>query len=342
MNTARQVVKLTVNSFCAMVALIRMKLVRAPALVILTYHRVLPAEHPARKTEQPGMMISPDALERHLVLMRSLGAEFVSLNSWLQNANAGASLPRLGVAVTFDDGWQDNYQYAYPILKKHQVPGTIFLVSRRVNTEWQFWPERVLNLLINHTARLADPALAWLQPYCSQEMLTRNSNVNLAQADQVVQRLKALDDQTIEKHLQEAENAILELKNQAEARPLLNNFEIAEMAASGLIEFGAHTQHHYRLNLLKDEQQLQREIIESLRDVESKGARPVRIFCYPNGDISARGEALVKEHFRGACTTLRGWNLLPATPYYLRRFNFHDGNGGSNLSFLATLGRPNS
>ena len=247
MNPARQVAKLAVHSLYASAALARVKLGRAPALVILTYHRVLPANHPARATEQPGMMISPEALERHLELMKSLGAEFVSLNGWLKEAEAGNPLPRLAVAVTFDDGWQDNYQYAFPILKKHQIPGTIFLVSRRVNTEWQFWPERVLNLLINHTDRLEDPALSWLLPFCPQEIRRRNANIDLLQADQVVQNLKELDDQTIEHHLHAAESALPELKKRSEARPLLNDHEIEEMASSGLIDFGAHTQHHYCL-----------------------------------------------------------------------------------------------
>ncbi|MEE3169733.1 MAG: polysaccharide deacetylase family protein [Pseudomonadota bacterium] len=284
------------------------------------------------------MIITPESLNQHLALLRNLGGTFVRLSDWLQKAEAGKPLPRLSVAVTFDDGWQDNYQYAYPILRKHQVPATIFLVSRRINTDWQFWPERVLNLLVNHADRLDEPALAWLRAHCPD----RRHAMNLIEADSVIHRLKSLDDQTIETHLEETEQALPGLTHPASDRSLLNDREILEMAESGLMEFGAHTQHHYRLNLLKDPSHLQREIVESLRDVENKGARPVAIFCYPNGDISARSETLVKQHFGAACTTLRGWNRTPASPYSLRRFNFHDGNGGSALSFLATLGRPGS
>ncbi|MEC7728421.1 MAG: polysaccharide deacetylase family protein, partial [Pseudomonadota bacterium] len=248
MNPIRQVLKLAYSVLCATGTLARVKWGTGPALLILTYHRVLPVDHKARRIEQPGMIITPESLNQHLALLRNLGGTFVRLSDWLQKAEAGKPLPRLSVAVTFDDGWQDNYQYAYPILRKHQVPATIFLVSRRINTDWQFWPERVLNLLVNHADRLDEPALAWLRAHCPD----RRHAMNLIEADSVIHRLKSLDDQTIETHLEETEQALPGLTHPASDRSLLNDREILEMAESGLMEFGAHTQHHYRLNLLKD------------------------------------------------------------------------------------------
>ncbi len=286
------------------------------------------------------MVISPSSLNQHLTLMRSLGATFISLGEWLEAAERGTNLPRFSVAVTFDDGWQDNYQYAYPILKKHEVPSTIFLVSRRINTGWQFWPEQILDLLINHADKLRDPALAWLAQDITRCGYQTGTALTNEQADAVISRLKSLDDKTIEEHLANTRSAIPELGEKPLERHLLNDDELLEMRASGLVTYGAHTQHHYRLNRLKDADRLQQEIVVCQDDLKDKGLNPVSIFCYPNGDISSKGEELVKTHYSAACTTERGWNQTPAKPYGLRRFNFHDGNGSSVLNFLATMGRP--
>ena len=343
MQMVKQVLKQARNSLFAAIALLRIKLKSSPSLVILTYHRILPSHSPLRQTEQPGMIATPEALDMHISLLKRLGAEFVSLDTWLEAQRQNKTLPRLAVAITFDDGWQDNYEHAFPVLKKHNVPATIFLVSQRINTPWQFWPEQVLDLLINHSHHLDHDALQWLRPYLGDMPAStpHSSPYTILQADSVINRLKALDDQTIETNLEQTRNALPAL-NQANlnARPLLNKQELETMLTSGLVTFGAHTRHHYRLNHLANQSDLENEIAGSHKDLDELRLNPVSIFCYPNGDITSEGEQLVQGYFTAACTTERGWNKTPSNPFDLRRFNFHDGNGSTPLSFLATLGRP--
>jgi len=339
----KQALKQARNSLFAAIALLRIKLNRSPSLVILTYHRILPDQSPLRRTEQPGMIASPEALDMHISILRRHGAEFFSLDTWLDAQRENKVLPQLAVAVTFDDGWQDNYEHAFPVLKKHKVPATIFLVSQRINTPWQFWPEQVLDLLINHAHQLDHQALQWLRPYLgnSPESNNHSSPYTILQADSVINRLKELDDHTIETHLEQTRTALPALSQaNVNARPLLNIQELETMLTSGLVTFGAHTRHHYRLNHLANQPDLENEIAGSHKDLEELGLKPVSIFCYPNGDITGKGEQLVQEHFTAACTTERGWNKTLSNPFGLRRFNFHDGNGSTRLSFLATLGRP--
>jgi peptidoglycan/xylan/chitin deacetylase (PgdA/CDA1 family) len=339
----KQVLKQARNSLFAAIALLRIKLKSSPSLVILTYHRILPDQSPLRQTEQPGMIATPEALDMHISVLKRLGAEFVSLDTWLKAQRENKVLPRLAVAVTFDDGWQDNYEHAFPVLKKYNVPATIFLVSKRINTSWQFWPEQLLDLLINHGHHLDHEALQWLCPYLGDtaESTKRSTPYTILQADSVINNVKALGDHTIETNLEQARNALPELNqtNQS-ARPLLNRQELDTMLASGLVTFGTHTRHHYRLNHLANPSDLENEIVGSHEDLKELGLKPVSIFCYPNGDITGKGEQLVKEHFTAACTTERGWNKTLSNPFGLRRFNFHDGNGSTPLSFLAALGRP--
>jgi peptidoglycan/xylan/chitin deacetylase (PgdA/CDA1 family) len=339
----KQSLKQAYNSVFAAVALCKIKFSRTPSLIILTYHRILPGQSPLRHTEQPGMVATPEALDMHLSLLKRLGAEFVPLETWLDNQHQDRALPRLAVAVTFDDGWQDNYEHAFPVLRKHKVPATVFLVSRRINTNWQFWPEQILDILVNHAHHLDHDAVQWLKPYLSDspEGTHCHKPYSIAEADAVINRLKALDDRTIEAHLEQARQALPELgQTSSNSRPLLNREELDTMLTSGLVTFGAHTRHHYRLNHLADPSDLENEIAGSQKDLVDLNLKPVSIFCYPNGNITGKGEELVQEHFSGACTTERGWNQAVSDPFGLRRFNFHDGNGSAPLNFLATLGKP--
>lgn len=343
MQLVKQALKQVRNGLLAAIALLRIKTGRSSSLIILTYHRILPSQSPLRKTEQPGMIASPEALDLHISMLKRLGGELVSLDDWLEAKRRNKKQPRLAVAITFDDGWQDNYEHAFPVLQKHSAPATIFLVSQRINTSWQFWPEQVLDLLINYSHHLDHEALQWLRPYLVEKPdgVQPSSSYTISQADLVINRLKALDDHSIESHLERTRKALPALSQaNLHSRALLNKQELDTMLKSGLVTYGAHTRHHYRLNHLANSEKLESEIVGSGQDLKDLGLNPVSIFCYPNGDITGKGEQLVQAHFTAACTTNRGWNKSLSSPFGLRRFNFHDGNGSTPTSFLATLGRP--
>lgn len=166
---------------------------RPGSLVVLMYHRVLPKDSPARRAEQPGMYVSPDTLDLHLSELKRQRFELLHLDEWLRRAKAGSSLPRLACAVTFDDGWRDNYDFALPVLARHGVPATIFLVSSYIGTSYRFWPNRLMSLLHKWVAapgsvafpeplsRIVDPVLAGA---------TRRGELRAEDADVVVQGAK--------------------------------------------------------------------------------------------------------------------------------------------------------
>lgn len=333
----------SVLKYCALTALavygwLRIKFTSTPTLIILTYHRILPAQHSGRQCEQPGMITSPEALRRHIRLMKSLGAVPMHLDDWLAKRSNRDKLPKLVVALTFDDGWQDNYEYGFPILRSESVPATVFLVTGLLDTHQVFWPEQVVKLLTNTPIDTSLPEFQWLKPYLPPKS-SPNSPLTLTEADSVIDRLKELDDKTILASLSSIPEFVGDQVSHGQPRYILNNTELEEMARSELVRFGAHTQHHFRLNRIELGSTLRDEIVGCLQDLGKFGGKAVPIFCYPNGDITPEGQHLVKSHYQAACTTKTGWNPSDRDAFDLHRFNLHDGNSNSARRLFATLGR---
>lgn len=340
MATIRSFIKFWALSAYALYGWLRLKITRSPTLIILTYHRVLPENAPEREFEQPGMIVSPENLHQHIRLIRSIGAEPVHLDEWLRKKKASEPLPTLSVAFTFDDGWRDNYLYAFPLLRQEQVPATIFLVTKMVDTDDTFWPEQVIQLLRTPGVNLNEPSLDWLRPYLG-DLANKSTPLSLLEADEVINRLKDLDDATILDHLGSYTRSLPEKKNgtSEQSPPVLQARDLADMAQNNLVKYGAHTQNHFRLNRLNNKAALEQQIAGCLSDLEAMKINSTPIFCYPNGDITGSGEQMVANHYQAACTTKTGWNKLTRSEYDLHRFNLHDGNSSSRRTLLATIGR---
>lgn len=341
MSHLKKFAKHCANSLLSVYAWVRIKLNRSPTLLILTYHRVLPVGHSDRQEEQPGMIVSPEVLKRHIQYMKNLGAVPIHLNDWIERKkNSAQDLPMFSVALTFDDGWKDNYDYAYPVLQEEQAPATIFLVTGMVDTQETFWPERILRLLCKQKIDLTHPKVAWLKPYvgdCPPKKQGRE--MSLEEADEVISRLKSLDDDTILRHLNSTESAKEFEPSEAQKRAILSTSELIEMGQADLVRYGAHTRHHFRLNRLESEEELRNQIAGCLEDFAGMPISRTSMFCYPNGDTSQDGQRLVSTYYSAACTTRTGWNKTDQSEYTLSRINLHDGNSHSKTTLLATIGR---
>lgn len=95
---------------------------------ILTYHKV----NPDRKTGGLGLRVMPADFDWEMHYLKDNGYHSVNLNAVVDHFQKGKKLPDKPFVITFDDGYQDNYRYAYPILKKYGFTATIFVVTKTV------------------------------------------------------------------------------------------------------------------------------------------------------------------------------------------------------------------
>lgn len=96
---------------------------------ILMYHMI--KEHTGGKFK--GLRVSPFMFEKQIKYLSENGWHFFTMNELI--AQKG-SLPEKSVVITFDDGYEDNYTNALPILQKYNAKATIYLVVDRHDREW--------------------------------------------------------------------------------------------------------------------------------------------------------------------------------------------------------------
>lgn len=301
-----------------------------PRLWILMYHRILPIDDPRAQREEPGMRVTPETFRRHVQWLRQ-SFEVVRLSEWVARAAMGDSLPRRACAITFDDGWRDNHQYAWPVLAETGLPATVFVVSHMVGTNEVFWPNRLARLL--GLGRQARHAMGWLpaaarppgdRPLCP-EILTR-----------AIAACKQFTDEDLQARLDEAEALVAQEAGVWDAE-LLSWDELRELADSGLVEVGSHTCWHTRLNGETSFETTAREIRESQALLEKHLERAVRLFCYPNGDSSPDAAELVRQHYDAAVTTQRGINTAATPRHALMRIGVHEDVSATRRDFFARL-----
>ena len=184
-------------------------------------------------------------------------------------------------AITFDDGWLDNYEFAFPILKKHGVPATIFLCAGMVGTHRKFWFERTFNL-INNVVKNKN-GFSQIKKYF--EVIIPKERLETIEDKkaflwQINNELKKKHPHHISDFIDEAE-AHFSVK-QDENRSLMNWKEIREMSGAN-ISFGSHGMNHHILTVLTKEERYY-EIKQSKKILDGKDINFVPIFSFPNGN----------------------------------------------------------
>ena len=98
--------------------------VRLPLPPVLMYHSISPSAEP----DPHRLRVHPCRLDGHLRLLRRLGLRGVSLTELVRAADRGEAGGLVG--LTFDDGYTDFLDHAVPVLQRHGMTGTVYVVAR--------------------------------------------------------------------------------------------------------------------------------------------------------------------------------------------------------------------
>lgn len=277
------------------------------------------------------LCVTPERFEQQL---RHLVAYYEPVT--LAEISSSRRRTRPIVAVTFDDGYVDNYSFALPLLKKYSVPAVVFTSSGFCGSDANFYWDELFDLLMcrairqEHVSDVFGVSLAGSLPD-SPEAAHPSWNVlspdtpswRHAAYSELCNRLRFCRHDA-------RESALNQLCVQSGAarivdasRRVMNARELRVCQESGVLDIGAHTVTHASLSALPSAE-IRSEVMGAKATLEKYVGRPIREFSYPYGDhreFAGPTAAVVAEAgFDRICVNVPGLMLPSTRPRKLPRF----------------------
>jgi peptidoglycan/xylan/chitin deacetylase (PgdA/CDA1 family) len=256
---------------------------------IVRFHSVSGPADGTHRWIGPNICVPPDVFERQIAFLARRYRP-VSMDELLDAFQADRPLPRNAAVVTFDDGYRDNYEVAYPILRRHRVPAIFYVATGALEGGEPLWPSEARYLVLAGGSRIVGPF-----PGGRYDLDTPSSRETAAR--EIKQWLVALP-------TRDRRDAMRELRRGSEADPaalhtgMMTWDQVREMRAGGML-FGAHTVSHPLLPSIPLAE-AREEIIGSRQALEAELGEAVRHFSYPNPGSGVHWNPAVRDIVREA------------------------------------------
>lgn len=241
---------------------------------ILAYHGVAPR----LETPLNWRHIDPELFEQHLLFLKKY-THVITLKDFF----AGNYLPgKKNIAITFDDGYKNNYTYAYPILKKYNIPATIFVSGINETSYSILWADLMdiaqhisKDILDINGKRFYKSNNIWNKAYYTSDGIRLGLYLKHLPFEERMDKLLNI-------------NGVKDKLNSnyfGEYWNLLSDEEIAEMDRSNVIDIGAHGYYHNNLGSLNLDEA--KKELESVREYLHRitGENKTSI-AYPDGSYT--------------------------------------------------------
>lgn len=258
---------------------------------ILMYHRVLDSKDERFKYMRRIWTVSKTSFKKQVEFLKE-NYQVLPYKRLLESQKENIYKEKICL-ITFDDGSRDNYEYAYPILKEHGLPATIFLITDRIAkpglepSDVLYWLQRsgdltarnVKSVGINEENILNKIELMETKPNPKLmfELIDLIQKCPANKSKELIQKIDKLARLTIFRNEQ---SFYLDWK------------QIDEMMQNG-ISFGSHTVSHLKLSDLSEDEVL-RELRESKETLEKHLEKEIDAFSYPRHGINETVKKFIK------------------------------------------------
>jgi len=327
-------------------ALRRLRAYAKPRASVLMYHRVAELESDVWE-----LAVSPANFEQHLQVLQQTG--LVLKANELVSRLAQHALPRRSIAITFDDGYGDNYQIARELLLNYKLPATFFITTGKTEQTSEFWWDELeaIFLLMEHLP----PVLRFfigtdviegelhseqhLTPLLRQQHRQWKASSEAPPSQRaalyykVWQRLKYLPFVAQQQALQQLRDWAGQPAAARSTYQAMTATQVQAMSQNSLFSVGNHTVTHPALSSLPlAEQRI--ELVNSQQVLHQLGS-PAQLLAYPYGDYASETSALAAElGFQAAFTTDANSLTEQSALHQLGRFQVGNWTGAEFKQYL--------
>jgi peptidoglycan/xylan/chitin deacetylase (PgdA/CDA1 family) len=259
---------------------------------ILRYHSISDYKDQNFRYLAPSIAVSSAVFERHICYL-ARNYRIISLDDVVAWIAGTISLPRQAVAITFDDGYRDNYRYAYPILKKYRAIATFYVATDAIGNAQPLWTCALRDLVYRASQRHV--ALYSVGPHridLSDEAAKERSIRAIGRI------MRCADKKTRGEIFREMREKLTGGTNGFLHEVMMNWDELREMKRGGMC-IGSHTMSHPLLPEISEEAAAI-EIVGSKAKIEEELDARVVHFSYPNPGESVHVNQAVKTLVRHA------------------------------------------
>ncbi|MGE5700847.1 MAG: polysaccharide deacetylase family protein [Arthrospira platensis] len=254
-------------------------------------------------------------------------ANVIDLEQGLARLTAGEKLPSRAVAITFDDGYADNLTLGAPILERHKLPATFFLVPRFLSGELDAWWETLGWAIESSTCA----SFAWEGAHFT----IRTPPARQATYSAIAKQLKLRDSSARSAAMDELLDT---LAPQGERPDLFMDWAGARELLNRGFSVQAHTSTHPVLSRESHARQT-RELVDARRELQTKLGIGVSTLAYPHGGPDHYGAdtvAIAEEAgYTWAVTTREGFATRDTKALEVNRCLVYPERG--NVDLLAQL-----
>jgi len=290
------------------------QLSKRPSLIVLNYHRI---GTPDNTQYDPGVFsATPEQFERQVHYLKQ-HFEIVTLDEAVDMVR-GKTRFRSSVLLTFDDGYLDNYQLAFPILRSAGVQATFFLPTAFIGTGRLPWWDLIAYIVRNRRRSIVRLTYPQANEFDGDKL---ESQELIARVLRVYKHRDMKDHQRFIDDLLEGSGSELPAED---GEVCFMDWRQAREMQKGGMAFGSHTHNHEVLNKLPPEQQYE-ELARSREVLEQELQLPITTLAYPVGGKAAFSEetqkAAERSGYLAAFSHYGGFNLAGSIrPYNVQRF----------------------
>lgn len=288
---------------------------------VLMYHRIIDPEKSVLKL-QAGMYVRPETFRMQMQFLAE-NCNVISLHDLTQALLKKETLPKKTIAITFDDGWVDNYEFAFPILKELKLPATIFLPTEYIGAERLFWTDKFSMLSLLFREQEADVEFLFKNEKVEttlRKLFNKDSEFETSLEKSILQ-LKQIDHKDRIGILDSVEEFLQFNPEMLIPSQFLNWQQIKQMQEHK-IDFGSHGHSHMQLGRC-NATEVTNDVETSLNILKTRLKAPSKIFCYPEGSYSEISQAALAKLPIDAVVSNKWVKLKVSSPPIIGRIGIH-------------------